>query len=81
MRRDHVAITWLYLLSMPRPPAKSHHVYVIELDPAVWKHAKCRRANPDRSSEKPLLYVGMTGLTPEIRFERHKHGVKRTTGT
>lgn len=60
---------------MPRAPRKTHHVYVIELDPVVWKHAKFRRANPDRSSEKPLLYVGMTGLTPEIRFERHQHGV------
>ena len=60
---------------MKRAPS-THHVYVIELDPAVWTHAKYRRANPNRAPEKPLLYVGMTGLTPEIRFERHKHGVK-----
>ena len=60
---------------MKRTP-RSHHVYVIELAPDVWQHAKFRRANPDRDPDKPLLYVGMTGLTPEIRFERHKHGVK-----
>jgi len=60
---------------MPRKPARTHHVYVIELAPEAWKHIKFRRANPNRDSEKPLLYVGMTGLTPEIRFERHKYGV------
>src|SRR5215469_1771880 len=65
----------LYLVPMPRKPARTHHVYVIELAPEAWKHIKFRRANPNRDSEKPLLYVGMTGLTPEIRFERHKYGV------
>jgi len=49
---------------------------VIELDPAVLKHAKFRAANPNRDSRKPPLYVGMTGLDPEIRFERHKYGVR-----
>ena len=57
----------------PRP---RHHVYVIELDPAVLNHARFRAANPDHDTGKPALYVGMTGLTPEIRFERHKYGVK-----
>ena len=58
-----------------RPPAR-HHVYVIELEPAVLKHARFRAENPDHDPKKPALYVGMTGLTPEIRFERHQHGVK-----
>jgi hypothetical protein len=62
-----------------RKARATHHVYVIELDPAAWNHAKYRRANPNRDSEKPLLYVGMTGLTPEIRFERHRYGVKDNT--
>ena len=53
-----------------------HHVYVIELDPAVLEHAKFRAANPDHDPRKPALYVGMTGLNPETRFERHKYGVK-----
>lgn len=39
-------------------------------------HPKFRAANPHHDPEKPALYVGMTGLTPEIRFERHKYGIK-----
>jgi len=63
---------------MVRVPKKvaPHHVYVIELDPAVLKHAKFRAANPDHDPRKPPLYVGMTGLDPATRFERHKYGVK-----
>ncbi len=60
---------------MPKQVAR-HHVYVIELDPAVLQHAKFRTANPDHDPRKPALYVGMTGLDPETRFERHKYGVK-----
>ena len=63
---------------MPRKPAR-HHVYVIELDPAALKHAKFRAANPNRDSKKPPLYVGMTGLDPETRFERHRYSVKDNT--
>ena len=58
-----------------RAPAR-HHVYVIELDRTVLKHAKFRAANPHARSVKPPLYVGMTGLDPETRFERHRYGVK-----
>ncbi len=60
---------------MPKKVAR-HHVYVIELDRAVLKHAKFRAANPGHDARKPPLYVGMTGLDPETRFERHKYGVK-----
>jgi hypothetical protein len=56
-------------------PAR-HHVYVIELDRAVLRHAKFRAANPHHNAKKPPLYVGMTGLDPAIRFERHRYGVK-----
>ena len=56
-----------------------HHVYVIELDAAVLEHAKYRAANPHHDPRKPALYVGMTGLDPETRFERHKYGVKDNT--
>jgi oligoribonuclease len=44
-----------------------HHVYVIELDPAVWREPKFRRANPDYVAQpgKPCVYVGMTGLDPD----------------
>ena len=40
------------------------------------KHHKFRAANPNYDPKKPPLYVGMTGLDPETRFERHKYGVK-----
>ena len=53
-----------------------HNVYVVELDPAVLNSARFRRANPDRDMLKPCVYVGMTGLTPEERFARHKAGIQ-----
>jgi len=51
-------------------------VYVVELDPAVLNVARFRRANPNRDILKPCIYVGMTGLTPEERFARHKAGIQ-----
>lgn len=53
-----------------------HHVYVVELDPAVLNLARFRKANPDRDLLKPCVYVGMTGLTPEERFAKHKAGIR-----
>jgi hypothetical protein len=59
------------------PARKHHHVYVIELDPAVWDaSARFRRANPQRLPRRECLYVGMTGLTPETRFANHLAGVR-----
>ncbi|MGH8635626.1 MAG: hypothetical protein ACREVD_13820 [Burkholderiales bacterium] len=53
-----------------------HHVYVVELDPAVLNLARFRKANPERDMLKPCVYVGMTGLTPEERFAKHKAGMR-----
>lgn len=53
-----------------------HNVYVVELDPVVLKLARFRKANPERDMLKPCVYVGMTGLTPEQRFAKHKAGVR-----
>lgn len=53
-----------------------HHVYVVELDDRVWNEATFRRANPDYAHAKPCVYVGMTGLDPDLRFDRHKAGVQ-----
>lgn len=53
-----------------------HSVYVVELDAAVRGKRKLQRLNPDSDPEKPCVYVGMTGLTPEERFENHKAGRK-----
>jgi len=49
---------------------------VIELDPAIFNVARFRNANPDRDLLKPAVYVGMTGLTPEERFAKHKAGIR-----
>lgn len=53
-----------------------HNVYVIELDKAVLKEPRFRRANPDYDPAKPCVYVGMTGLSVEQRFANHRKGVK-----
>ena len=56
---------------------KFHHsVYVILLDDAVLKHRSVLRLNPKRDPAKPCVYVGMTGLPVEHRFENHRHGYK-----
>jgi predicted GIY-YIG superfamily endonuclease len=57
---------------------KNHHhnVYVILLDDAVARHPSVLRLNPGREASNPCLYVGMTGLLVEHRFENHKHGYK-----
>ena len=56
---------------------KFHHsVYVILLDTAVAKHPSILRLNPKRHPLKPCVYVGMTGLPVDHRFENHKNGYK-----
>jgi len=62
---------------MGRPPRSHHyHVYVVELADQAWNHARFRRANPDYQLGKPFVYVGMTGLDPDLRFDRHKAGIQ-----
>ena len=53
-----------------------YHVYVVQLDDPVWNIARFRRANPDYVLGKPFVYVGMTGLDPDLRFDRHKAGIQ-----
>jgi hypothetical protein len=62
----------------PRNVPKSDHyfVYVVELADQVWNSARFRRANPSWQLGKPFVYVGMTGLDPDLRFDRHKAGIK-----
>ena len=62
---------------MPRRDARHHHcVYVVELSDRVWNEASFRKANPDWQLGKPFVYVGMTGLDPDLRFDRHKAGIQ-----
>ena len=61
----------------PRKPSRGrHNVYVIELDDRVWNHARFRAANAGWQLGKPFVYVGMTALSPDVRFDKHKAGIQ-----
>jgi hypothetical protein len=53
-----------------------HNVYVVLLRDAVAKHPSIVRLNPKRDPLKPCVYVGMTGIPVNNRFENHKNGYK-----
>jgi hypothetical protein len=61
---------------LPAEKEFHHSVYVILLDAAVLKEASVLRLNPKRDPSKPCVYVGMTGLPIDHRFENHKNGYK-----
>ena len=57
--------------------ARHHHnVYVVLLSNDVLHEPRFRRANPDYDPSKPCVYVGMTGLSPDERFDKHKAGIR-----
>ena len=53
-----------------------YHVYGVELADAVWNEPRFRRANPDYRLGRPFVYVGMTGTDPDLRFDKHKAGIR-----
>ena len=53
-----------------------HNVYVVLLDDAVLQEPAVLAANPDRRPDRPCVYVGSTGLSPEQRLENHLNGYK-----
>ncbi|MEP6656459.1 MAG: hypothetical protein ABJC33_04445 [Betaproteobacteria bacterium] len=53
-----------------------HCVYVVELSTEVLREPRFRKANPGYRDGQPCVYVGMTGLTPDERFDKHKAGIK-----
>ena len=55
---------------------RHYHVYVVELSPEVLRHPRFVRANPGYIDGKPCVYVGMTGLDPDLRFDKHKAGIQ-----
>jgi len=58
-----------------------YSVYVIELSKRIWtESSKFREANPQYNGVSECLYVGMTSLTPEQRFKKHKTGAKSKKG-
>lgn len=56
-----------------------YHVYVVELSDEVWNLARFRKANPDYLLGQPFVYVGMTGLDPDLRFDKHKAGIQSSS--
>ena len=59
-----------------RKRSHRYNVYVVELDDRVWNVASFRRANPGYRLGQPFVYVGMTGLDPDLRFDRHMAGIQ-----
>ena len=58
--------------------ARAHHhsVYVVLLSKDVLYEPKFRKSNPDYDPSRPCVYVGMTGLSPDVRFDKHKAGIQ-----
>ena len=42
----------------------------------VWNEPTFRKANGGWQPGRPFVYVGMTGLDPDLRFDRHKAGIQ-----
>jgi hypothetical protein len=63
-------------LKPPMARRYHYHVYVIELSKDVLYEPRFKKANPDYVSGKPCVYVGMTGLNPDLRFDKHKAGIQ-----
>src|SRR5436305_15340162 len=57
-------------------PGFHHSVYVVLLSKAALKDRSILRRNPQRDPSKPAVYVGMTGLPVDHRFENHKNRYK-----
>jgi hypothetical protein len=53
-----------------------HNVYVVELSREILREPRFMRANPHYLGAKACVYVGMTGLTPDERLDKHKAGIK-----
>ena len=53
-----------------------YRVYVIDLSKDVLHERRFRKANPGYIAGKPCIYVGMTGLDPDVRFDKHKAGIQ-----
>jgi hypothetical protein len=55
---------------------RHYHVYVVLLSEGVLHEARFMKANPAHVAGKPCVYVGMTGLDPDVRFDKHKAGLQ-----
>jgi hypothetical protein len=66
---------------------RRYSIYVVLLDPYIGTLPQMRRRNPKRDPSKPCVYVGLTSLpvngrfdfrraTPEHEWRLHKFGVR-----
>ena len=62
--------------SKSREPEFHHNVYVVLLSKRALKDWSILRRNPNRDPSKSAIYVGLTGLPVDHRFENHKNGYK-----
>jgi hypothetical protein len=53
-----------------------YRVYVVEFSKDVLQESRFRKCNPGYVEGKPCIYVGMTGLDPDVRFDKHKAGIQ-----
>jgi hypothetical protein len=53
-----------------------HNVYVVELSKEVLGNKRFVKSNPGYVPGMPCVYVGMTGLDPDMRFDNHKAGIR-----
>jgi hypothetical protein len=61
---------------MPTPVPKRYAQRTTPRSHHYWNVARFREANPGHVLGKPFVYVGMTGLDPDLRFDRHMAGVQ-----
>ena len=55
---------------------KHHNVYLVDLSKDVLFEGKFKKCNPNYMAGKSFVYVGMTGLDPDLRFDKHKAGIQ-----
>ena len=53
-----------------------YYVYVVLLSSEVLKHQKFIKTNAAYKEGEPCVYVGLTGLDPDTRFDKHKAGIQ-----
>ena len=57
------------------PVRRQWILYVIDLKKTVRRLNRFRAANPEYIPGKPCVYVGVTWLTAQQRFDQHKNGI------
>ena len=74
---DSTERSYYVLDTLKRMARRAHyHVYVVELAKQVLDEPRFMKANPGYRAGKPCVYVGMTGLDPDVRFDKHKAGIQ-----